>query len=255
MAIRTTEAVVLKTQPFRNASLIVTAFTRDFGKIQGLAKGIRRRCDRKDTRYHCYLEPLTLDKIVYYEKNRSQLYAITQCDLLNQFQAIRRDLKKLIAASFILEFVEKGTSLSDPGTKDVYRLLVDSLEVLCLEKNIDQVLLLFEIKFLGISGFMPQVKACARCGSKGLDAAKFSILNGGLVCRVCSAQDISAVSISKGAIASMLHLAKDKRLNIKRFKLTGKVEEELKGIMYEFVKMHFSGEFKTLEFMEKVKNG
>src|SRR3989338_4995509 len=109
MAIRTTEAVVLKTQAFRDTSLIATVYTKDFGKVQGLAKGIKDRCARKDSRFYCYLEPLTLNKIVYYEKSRSGLHLLTQSDLLNHYQQIRQDLKRLAAASFMLELIDKGT--------------------------------------------------------------------------------------------------------------------------------------------------
>ena len=42
MAIQKTDAIVLKTQPFRSSSLIITFFTRSFGKLRGLAKGVRQ---------------------------------------------------------------------------------------------------------------------------------------------------------------------------------------------------------------------
>ena len=156
MAIRTTEAVVLKTRPFRNASLIVTAYTKDFGKIQGLAKGIKLRCDRKDTTHHCYLEPLTLDKIVYYEKSRSGLHLLTQSDLLNQFQPIRHDLGRLAAASFMLELVDKGTQLEDANGR-IFELLAGSLGRLCEGGNdFGETLLFFQMQFLKLSGFMPK---------------------------------------------------------------------------------------------------
>lgn len=188
MAIRTTEAIVLKTMPLGNASLIVTAYTKDFGKMQGLAKGIKRRCDRKDTRYHCYLEPLTLDKIVYYEKNRSGLHLLTQSDLLNQFQPIRHDLRKIAAASFMLELVDKGTQLEDANGR-IFELLAGSLGRLCEGGNdFREILLFFQMQFLKLSGFMP----------------------------------------------------KDNKLDMP---------------VTDFIRLHIDSEFKTLEFMEKIKYG
>ncbi len=188
MAIRTTEAVILRVWPFRTSSLIVTAFTRDFGKIQGLAKGIRLRCSRKDKKYNCFLEPLTLNKIVYYEKKRPVLYSITQCDLLNQFQPVRQDLKKLGTASFMLELVDKGTQLED-NDRDIFKLLVSSLSRLCEDGNdLKEILLFFQMQFLKLSGFMP----------------------------------------------------KDNKLNMS---------------VMDFIRLHIASDFKTLEFMEKIKNG
>lgn len=156
MAIRTTEAVVLKTLAFRSTSLIATLYTKDFGKVQGIAKGIRARCERKDSKFYCFLEPLTLNKIVYYQKSHSGLHLLTQSDLLNQFQPIRQDLRKLALAGFMLELVDKGTQLEDIN-KGVFDLLVDSLNSLCVEgSHIDQISDSFQESFLSLSGLMPK---------------------------------------------------------------------------------------------------
>lgn len=188
MAIRTTEAVVLKTLAFRSTSLIATLYTKDFGKIQGLAKGIRARCDRKDSKFYCFLEPLTLNKVVFYQKSHSGLHLLTQSDLLNQFQPIRHDLRKLGAAGFMLELVDKGTQLEDAG-REIFDLLVNSLNCLCIEdKNSNQVSLDFQAQFLRLSGFMP----------------------------------------------------KNAKLDMP---------------VTDFIRMHIDSEFKSLEFMEKIKNG
>ncbi len=153
MPIRTTEAVILKTQPLRNTSLIITAFTKDFGKIQGVAKGIRQRLSRKDCRHFCYLEYLTLAKIVYYEKARSGLHLITQSDLIDQFENIRQDLPMLAAAGFVLELADKGTALEDKN-KDLFSLLVKTLEGFSAGKDIQEGLLSFKMDFLNLSGLL-----------------------------------------------------------------------------------------------------
>jgi len=156
VSIRTTEAIVLNTLPFRDTSLIATVYTKDFGKVQGLAKGIKDRCARKDSKFFCYLEPLTLNKIVYYEKSHSGLHLLTQSDLLNQFQEVRRDLKKMAAASFMLELVNKGTQLEDIN-RAIFELLNNSLIGLCEEKNnLSEAVLFFETEFLRLSGLMPK---------------------------------------------------------------------------------------------------
>ncbi len=187
MAIRTTEAVVLKTQAFRNTSLIATVYTKDFGKVQGLAKGIKDRCARKDSRFYCYLEPLTLNKIVYYEKSRSGLHLLTQSDLLSYYQLIRQNLKKLAAASFMLELVDKGTQLEDANA-GIFKLLVSSLDEICVNTDFEQVLLSFEKGFLKYSGLLPH-------------------------------------------------------------------PEKIAQPMIDFIRIHIDSEFKTLDFMEKIKNG
>jgi len=188
MAIRTTEAVVLKTHAFRSTSLIATLYTKDFGKVQGLAKGIRVRCDRKDSKFFCFLEPLALNKIVYYQKSYSWLHLLTQTDLLNHFNPVRHSLNRITAASFALELVEKGTQLEDIN-KSIFDLLVATLNRLCDEiASVKETMLFFQSEFLRLSGFMP----------------------------------------------------KDNKLNMP---------------ITDFIRIHIDNEFKTLDFMEKMKYG
>jgi DNA repair protein RecO len=42
MSIHKTEAIVLSRRDFRETSLIANFFTRDYGRISGLLKGIRK---------------------------------------------------------------------------------------------------------------------------------------------------------------------------------------------------------------------
>jgi len=91
MTIRRTEAIVLRTRDFSETSLIVSFYTRELGKINGLAKGIKTR--RK--KYNGYLQPFTYNDIVFYEKVHGGLCAISQCDLRDFFPAIREDLQKI----------------------------------------------------------------------------------------------------------------------------------------------------------------
>ena len=253
MAICISEAIILNARPFRNTSLIITGFTKDFGKIKGIAKGIRARWNRKDSKFNSYLEPLTLNKIVYYRKQRSELHMITQCDLLKQFEFIRRDLTRLALANFILELTDKVIQPEDPNA-DVFELVLDSLGALCTEKNISQVLLLFEIKFLNLSGLMPQLETCVCCGRRDISGqVNFSFLNGGLICAGCRSKERLAVPFSKGALTLMRHIASNRWPQIKNFRFAGGIEKELKNPLDNFIKIHIDGEFKTLKFIEKIK--
>ena len=263
MAILTVEAIILKVQPFRNTSLIITVFTKDRGKMHCLAKGARSHCSKKGSKYNCYLQPLTLNKIIYYENNRHGLHILAQCDLLDHFQPIRQDLTRLASASFLLELVDKATQLHD-SNPDIFELLIEALGVLCTEKDIGHILLLFEIRFLSLIGLTPQVRLCARCGKKflsrpcaneinlDLDEVKFSSLYGGLICKYCNDNNKFSMPISRGAIASMLHVTTDKWTGIKRFKLSDKITDELKGPLRDFIKVHINDEFQTLNFMNKI---
>ncbi|MBI3320314.1 MAG: recombination protein O N-terminal domain-containing protein, partial [Candidatus Omnitrophica bacterium] len=73
MGIHTADAIVLRQYPFRETSVVVTCFTDRFGKIKGLVKGLR---DGR-ARYRSAMEPMTVNRIVFYDTRTSALHLIS----------------------------------------------------------------------------------------------------------------------------------------------------------------------------------
>ena len=99
MAIQKSKAIVLKTRNFRETSLIVNFFTKDFGKLNALIKGIRNEPQRYGGL------PLTFSSnfIVFYTRAKRDLNLVTQCDAQEHFQSIRQDLEKTNYANYFVE--------------------------------------------------------------------------------------------------------------------------------------------------------
>ena len=96
MAIKREEAFVLKRMPLRETSLFVTLFTRGSGKIQGLAKGIRREKNPLTVRF----EPFTRLSVVYYEKLKSDTHLISETAILDSNAHLRGRLYLFCYFSF-----------------------------------------------------------------------------------------------------------------------------------------------------------
>ena len=69
MSVLTSEAVVLRTWPLHEADLIVSFFTRDYGRVKGVAKSALK--SRK--RFGGALEPMTVARAWFVEKPRQEL--------------------------------------------------------------------------------------------------------------------------------------------------------------------------------------
>ncbi len=79
MAIRTSESFVLRTYPFREADLIVSFFTRDQGKMRGIA----RRARRPKGPFGSGLERLSHVNVAYYQKENRELVNINSAELIH----------------------------------------------------------------------------------------------------------------------------------------------------------------------------
>src|SRR5437762_12283469 len=78
MAIKESEAIVLRTYPFRESDLLVTLFTRSEGKLRGVARAAKK----SRRRFGGALEPLTYIKVTYDERERQELARLDACEVL-----------------------------------------------------------------------------------------------------------------------------------------------------------------------------
>ena len=68
MALKESEAIVLRTYPMREADLLVTLFTRMEGKVRGVARSAKR----SRRRFGGALEPMTCVRAVYEDREKQE---------------------------------------------------------------------------------------------------------------------------------------------------------------------------------------
>ena len=157
MAIQKTEAIILRRQEVRETSLMLTAFSRHLGKFQGLVKGVRG--GRAAVPW--YLEPLTLQSVVLYERRRSPWVLVSTCDLLDGFEPIRHDLVRTATATYGLDLVDAMTGVGD-AQPEIFELLLSFLRGLeSPEADPSSLTRFLEIHLLRASGLLPRVEALA----------------------------------------------------------------------------------------------
>lgn len=249
MAIQKSRGIILRRQDLRETSLILTFYTRDFGKIKGIVRGVR------GSRAQCgggSLEIFAYDEIVFYERKSSDIYTVSQCDLLEYFYPVREGLDKLAYAAYMVELLDSVTALSDKNV-EAFNLLLNSLRLLSGESSPRRVARIFEIKLLHLLGIMPAFEACAVCG-KGLDGnARFSFRHGGLMCKACLESDRSARTILAGTVKFIEHIRSLPFEKVARIKVSGEVGRELETILRKFLDYHIERRLKTVEFLKEVE--
>ena len=82
MSAEKAQALVLRTVEFSETSLVATVFTREFGKVRGLAKGARRLKGPFDNA----LDLLAAWRIVFLRKSSDALDLLTEAKLERRFR-------------------------------------------------------------------------------------------------------------------------------------------------------------------------
>lgn len=249
MAIQKSEGIVLRRQDLRETSMILTFYTKEFGKIKGIVRGVR------GPRSQCgggNMEIFAHDEVIFYERKRSDIYTISQCDLLDYFNPIRESLERLACAAYIVELLDSVTAVADKNN-DVFELLENSLKLLAGEASPRRVTRIFEIKLLSLLGIMPSLELCANCGARVDAGAKFSLRHGGLICKACLGMDRDACPMMLGTAKFIEHIRNSPFDKVARVKVVSQVGRELECILRKFLDYHIERRLRTVEFIKDIE--
>jgi DNA repair protein RecO len=249
MAIQKSEAILLRKQPLRETSLILTFYTKDFGKIKGILRGVR---GARGQYGGGSFEILSHDEIIFYDRKNSDIFTTSQCDLIEFFNPIRKSLEKLAYAAYMAELLDSVTTLGDKN-EHVFYLLLNSLDLLSRDVSSRRVTRIFEIKLLSLLGIMPALGSCANCGGKVDASAKFSVTQGGLICKNCFKSDENAHTIMQGTVKFIEHIRALPFEKVARVKVAAAVGKELESTLRKFLDYHIERRLKSLEFIKEIE--
>ena len=103
MSVLTSEAVVLRTWPVHEADLIVSFFTRDYGRVKGVAKSALK--SRK--RFGGALEPMTVARAWFAERPRQELVRLDQLEIVRSPLSSPVDHVRMAVLSFFAEVIDR----------------------------------------------------------------------------------------------------------------------------------------------------
>ncbi len=157
MVTRVGEAIVLRTWPFHEADLLVSLFTREHGRL----KGIARHAMRSRRRFGGALEPMTHVRATWAERPRQELARLDAFEILSSPLARPVDYARTAALQLIAEVLEE---LPEGAVDDaVFRLSLAVLEELQVGR-IWLPLTYFALWMNRLMGWMPELGHCVACG-------------------------------------------------------------------------------------------
>ena len=196
MALGKSTAVVIGSFPLGESDRVVTFYSREFGKVRGVAKAARR----PRSRFAGALELFTVGELVFFDTGRSELVRVDHFDVVHPLARLREDLERLGHASWIIESVGRLTEERDPHV-GLYALLVRSLR--SMERTAaGRVAVCFVVRCVDAVGHRPRLDRCVECGQRA-PFPRARLGDGGLVCEGCAAGLPGLVPVSPAAIAAL----------------------------------------------------
>ena len=204
MAIEKTEALVLRRTNYSNTSLIVNLYTKQYGRIDVIAKGARR--DKSS--FHGVLDLANHVQVVYYRHSGGGLHTLSECSLFDDFPGLRTELFRFYAGSNILELLSSLT-VADDKHLGLFELSLSGFSALSAGTRPAVSLVIFQAELLRLLGYLPVFFECVSCGKDVLAEKKafFSPLKGGALCAACASKTTSKFAVGSGLLGKIHDLA------------------------------------------------
>lgn len=146
-----TQGFVIGRRKFGEADRILIFFTKDFGKKSLIAKGVRKLSSRKRGGIEIF-------SYIKFSAARSRgLDILTEVEVIDSYEVIRRDLKRLSVAYYFCEVIGRVTRDEEKHT-ELFEILKNYFSKLKTSKNLKQLRLNFVTEVLVNLGFWPILK-------------------------------------------------------------------------------------------------
>jgi len=257
MSLKQSEAIVLRTYPLREADLLVTLFTRAEGKV----KGVARAAKKSQRRFGGALEPLTLVRAHYDDREGKELCRLDSCDILWSPMSDELDYPRVVALEHVAEMLDE--LLPDREANDaIFRLAVSVLHQL-RSGEIWTPLTYFQLWLVRLVGFLPELSACLACGrTLNGDRAYYHALADGLLCdqhkRLASSQLAAesraiAGQMFRAPVDSFVTEATTRGADVNRAnELAGAQLRDLRRFLLQIVERHIEKKLMTASMLAKL---
>lgn len=146
-----TSAVVLKSFPYGETSIIARCYTKDHGKVSLIVKGARR----KKSPMAAYFQPMNYLDIVYYYRQTRSLQSVSKASFVEIWSDLSQDIKKIAHGFAVIELTDKTNTENDPHP-ELFDELVSVLKAFNSSGiRLNLIFWYFQIKLLTILGFKP----------------------------------------------------------------------------------------------------
>jgi DNA repair protein RecO (recombination protein O) len=226
VALHKTRAVVIGRRAFGESDRLVDFYTRDHGKVRGIARSARR----PRSRFGSALELFTLGEMVFFDSGRSELVQVDHFDIVRPFVGVREHLERLGQGAWAVEVVARLTADRDPHPA-LFALLVRTLGAMEATRRPARVAVCFGLRAVDLLGHRPRLDRCVSCGRlHPFPDAALDMTAGGVVCPACRS-GADAIPLSGGLVGTLKRLRALSWEEALRLNLAAELDAELAAVL------------------------
>ncbi|MFC1983852.1 DNA repair protein RecO [Chloroflexota bacterium] len=242
-----TKAIIIKKTKLGEADRILTLYTPHLGKIQGVAKGVRR----PRSKLAGHLELITHSQVSL-ARGRN-LDTIIGSQTIDSFLPLKSDLWLTSCALYATELINQFTAEHDENYP-LFQLLIETMHHLCQADNKELVLHYFELHLLDTAGYRPQLQQCVFCHSPLEPVTNaFSPADGGVLCPGCTQKRPVTYSLSVNALKVLRLLQGSGYDTASKLKINQELSQELDKVISHYLEYLLEREVKSAAWLDTLR--
>jgi DNA repair protein RecO (recombination protein O) len=243
-----TEALIIKKIKLGEADRILTLYTTDYGKIEAVAKGIRR----PKSKMAGHLELLTYSHLRL-ARGRN-LDTIIGAQTVDSLMPLKNDLWLTSWGLYVCELITQFTAAHVPNLA-LFQLSLETLQRLAEANNSDLTLRYFELHLFEQTGYRPQLQECVSCRAELKPEVNiFCSSSGGILCPNCKFEHQDGFPISVDALKVLRLLQRSNFEVIRRLRINLELARELKGILENYIRYLLEREVKSAAWLDNLRD-
>ncbi len=246
-----THAVVLRRRDYRDADRILVVFTPNYGKLELIAKGVRKTTSRKAG----HLELFAHTSLLVAQARTWDI--ITEAVGVESFSALRQDLDKISQASYLCELIDAFTESGDDNLPmwDLLLIALAELDAAAPEQDPELLLHWFELHLLSLAGFQPQLFQCLTCDSELEPVTNFiSLAEGGVLCPACTQgrQDVEAIEVD--VLKVLRFLQSRPWAVVQKVSVRTHIMHRVDNLLYRYLLTVLERQLRSADFLRRLRH-
>lgn len=244
-----TQAVILRRRDYSDADRILTVYTPRLGKVELIAKGIRKTTSRKAG----HLELFSHANLQVAQARTWDI--ITEVTTIESFLGLRADLDRIGWAGYVSELVDAFGSAEDENQL-LWEMLLYALRVLDSgEEQIDLFLRWFELHLLSLVGFQPELFHCLACGDELQQVTNYlNLAAGGVFCPRCGEAAGGTEPIDPGLLKVLRHIQRSSWSEVRAVQLRPQTLQIVENILYRYLVLVLERQLRSVDFVRRLRN-
>ncbi len=243
-----TQAIILKRRDFGEADRLLTIFTPDRGKLDVIAKGARKPTSTKTGHVELFTRS---DMLIH--KGRD-LDIVAQAEMNEPYLGVREDLALGAYASYIAEMLDRFTGEADEGYEELFELMDDTLDRLCVDSDPRLAVRYFEMQLLDLVGFRPELTECV-VSREEIQAEDqfFSYPMGGVVKPDYAHEGMGVVPVNMVTLKLLRHMQRSAYSHVKTLTITPTLHDDAERLLLGYITFLLERKLQSVDFIRRIR--